>query len=113
MIFMFRRQNTDRSGNSFSESKKRAVWNKAEIIQGIDPSVRRKDRCGAWIDWDQYGNTIDKGKGWEIDHILPVALGGGDDLGNLQPLQWQNNRKKGDNYPTRDYCIITASKRSI
>lgn len=34
--------------------------------------------------------------GWEIDHIRPVVAGGNDDLSNLQPLQWENNRKKGD-----------------
>ena len=34
--------------------------------------------------------------GWEIDHINPVASGGGDEIGNLQPLNWKNNSAKGD-----------------
>jgi 5-methylcytosine-specific restriction endonuclease McrA len=37
--------------------------------------------------------------GWEIDHIKPVAKRGGDEITNLQPLQWENNRRKGDDYP--------------
>jgi 5-methylcytosine-specific restriction endonuclease McrA len=37
--------------------------------------------------------------GWEIDHIRPVSDGGADDLENLQPLQWENNRYKSDNWP--------------
>ena len=37
--------------------------------------------------------------GWEIDHIKPVARGGSDDLSNLQPLYWETNRNKGDQYP--------------
>ncbi|KUG25132.1 hypothetical protein ASZ90_005048 [hydrocarbon metagenome] len=35
--------------------------------------------------------------GWEIDHIIPLSLGGTDDIANLQPLHWENNRKKSDN----------------
>lgn len=37
--------------------------------------------------------------GWEIDHIKPSSLGGSDGLYNLQPLQWENNRSKSDNWP--------------
>jgi hypothetical protein len=30
---------------------------------------------------------------------MPVSKDGADDLGNLQPLQWENNRYKSDNWP--------------
>ncbi len=46
----------------------------------------------------EYGNT-NSDHGWEVDHEKPVARGGSDDLSNLQPLQWDNNRKKSDAYP--------------
>lgn len=105
---MARNRNTDRNGKSFFEDAKKAVWNKAQIIAGYDSNKTRKDRCGAWIYWDKYGETVENGSGWEIDHIKPVAKGGGDELNNLQPLQWQNNRKKGDDYPTSNYCIVSA-----
>jgi len=44
--------------------------------------------------------------GWEIDHIRPVSKGGSDRLDNLQPLYWENNRRKGDTYPW--YCENAA-----
>ncbi len=105
---MARNYNTSRHGNPFSEEIKRAVWNKAQIVSGYDSANIRKDHCGAWINWDNYGNTVVNGSGWEIDHIRPVSKEGGDEVSNLQPLQWQNNRKKGDHYPAANYCIISA-----
>ncbi len=68
------------------------------------------DRCGALIDRYAYGQTTPNGTGWEIDHIIPVSKGGTDDLLNLQPLQWQNNRSKGDNYPPGDFCAVAAAR---
>lgn len=55
----------------------------------------------------QYGN-VNSEYGWEIDHIKPVAKFGTDDLDNLQPLQWKNNRGKSDNYPHWS-CSIKAA----
>jgi len=105
---MLRKHGTDRNGNSFSDKVKLAVWEKALVVSGYDPTKLRKDKCGAWISWDDYGNTTENGNGWEIDHIKPVSKGGTDDLINLQPLQWQNNRKKSDDYPAQNYCIVNA-----
>jgi 5-methylcytosine-specific restriction endonuclease McrA len=103
---MNRNRNTNTRGGSFSEDIKRAVWNKARIKPNHDPDNFRLDTCGAIIEWYQYGKVIEGGTGWEIDHIKPVALGGGDEISNLQPLQWQNNRYKGDKYPDNNYCIV-------
>ncbi len=86
------------NGNSFSDSEIQAVWEKGSIIPGEDSRVYRKDRCGARMKRTEYGNTSSR-LGWEIDHFKPVSAGGTDDLYNLQPLQWENNRYKGDNYP--------------
>ena len=55
----------------------------------------RVDAWGWTIVRQDYGKTGSR-YGWEIDHIVPVALGGKDDLSNLQPLQWENNRRKDE-----------------
>jgi len=105
-----RRSNTNRAGGAFDERAISAVWNRARIVPGVDPNNRRMDACGAWIDRSLYGQTNHNGNGWEVDHIVPVSRGGTDDLSNLQPLQWQNNREKGDQYPISpsDYCAVKA-----
>jgi 5-methylcytosine-specific restriction endonuclease McrA len=71
------------------------IWAKAQIVQGYDANTYRKDSYGSWMCFGQYGQTSQYG--WEVDHINPVSRGGSDALSNLQPLHWENNRKKGDN----------------
>jgi len=93
-----RSHGTNRNGGSFSEVEIQQVWEKGQTIFGKDSRYWRKDTCGATIYRFDYGKT-ESSFGWEIDHIKPVAKGGSDYEWNLQPLQWQNNRSKGDNYP--------------
>ena len=107
--------NTKSDGKSFDEATIEAVWQKGKL----EPRFRgfRKDAYGASMQRTNYGKQEEpflpplskfthkllhyqqEHWGWEIDHIKPVSKGGTDDLSNLQPLQWENNRRKGDNYP--------------
>ena len=89
---------------AFSEETKLAVWKKANTVPGEDPSMWRKDQCGAWIGWIYYGDRSSS-YGWEIDHITPVSKGGSDALYNLRPLQWGNNAARQDD---RLVCKVIA-----
>lgn len=80
---------------SFDEDTIQQVWEKGKVVENNDPDEKRKDAAQALIHREEYGNR-DSEFGWEIDHIKPVSESGGDDLSNLQPLQWENNVAKQD-----------------
>ncbi|MHA1974875.1 MAG: HNH endonuclease signature motif containing protein [Candidatus Hodarchaeales archaeon] len=89
---------------SFSDSKIQQVWEKGTVVSGQDSTKWRKDQCGAWIYRSSYGKQTEYG--WEIDHIKPKSQGGSDEVSNLRPLQWENNREKAAG---RLNCVVTAS----
>ena len=95
MAKIIRNFSTTLLGGIFAESVITAVWNKGIPIANLDPDEYRKDICGNIIRYSDYGDT-DSVYGWEIDHINPVSNGGTDNLVNLQPLYWANNRNKSD-----------------
>jgi len=86
----------------FDEETVEKVWQKGKVIPARDPTVIRKDVCGATIKRAEYGNR-NSVFGWEIDHIDP---NGSDNLSNLQPLQWENNAAKSDS--GRLKCVVTS-----
>lgn len=91
--------------SNFSNEIIEAVWKKGRKIEGKDPDVYRLDAAGAIIKKDN--RRVNTQFGWEIDHIYPktklkeagIPENKWDDLINLRPLQADNNRKKGDDYP--------------
>lgn len=74
------------------------VWLKGHLIPGRDPAEWRRDDFQMPLRFSEWGNR-DSSFGWEIDHITPKKHGGGDEIDNLRPLQWEINvaRNQEDN----------------
>ena len=95
----------------FSPEKIQRIWEKATIVSGYDPSKWRQDFAGAWIKRDLFGTT--QNYGWEVDHMIPRAQGGSDDIGNLYPLHWQNNKAKADHAPVFTTVLSSEGNKNI
>lgn len=92
-----------------TEEIRRAIWEKGVIDDKYPSEKIRKDACGAFIRYGDFGNR-DSIFGWEVDHIYPASkLKEGDDVdnpANLRPFHWKNNASKGANYPYYTACMV-------
>lgn len=103
----------------YNDNLKRNIWDKALIVKDYDPKRVRKDACGAWIVWDDYGKR-DSAFGWEVDHIYPesklreknVDIALIDNLDNLRPLNWMNNDSKGCDYPSYQAAVTSDGNKN-
>jgi len=87
------------------------IWDLATKVDGYDPSIWRKDFAGAWIRRDQYNQ---QGKyGWVVDHLIPTSVGGNSSMDNLRALHWQNNQRKGNDYPVFFTSVTADGNRNI
>lgn len=79
----------------WTEEEKRKIWAKGIECPPNDPNLWRKDQCGAWMYYPNYGapslNESKTSFKWQIDHIKPESEGGEDIVSNARPLQWFNN----------------------
>lgn len=103
----------------YSEEFRRRIWEKGVIDPRYPKEQVRKDACGAWIVWSDFGKH-DSPFGWEVDHIYPKALyklnnatdSNIENIENLRPLHWKNNQSKGANYPTYQAAVKADGDRN-
>lgn len=98
-----------------TEELKRTIWEKGIEDDKYPSDKVRKDACGAFIRYADYGNR-DSIFGWEIDHIYPASkLTRGEDvdnIANLRPFHWKNNESKGANYPFYTACMVADDENA-
>lgn len=71
------------------------VWKKAKIIKGLDPNEFRECSLSKKIiRYFDHGNNKSE-YNWDIDHWIPKASGGPDDLWNLWAVSASKNRSMG------------------
>lgn len=76
------------------EERKVAAWINAAKVPGRNPDAVRRDAYGWYIVWSEYGNR-NSAYGWEIDHGIPLAVGGTDSHTNLRATHWRNRAGRG------------------
>jgi hypothetical protein len=114
LLGLGRATSSTRTGGQFDVTIIQSTWNKGFTAfrdwRVTDPARWRFDACGALIERSKYGDA-NNNFGWEIDHVMPASKGGADDLWNLQPLHWRNNREKGDGVflNAAAYCAVQYS----
>ena len=82
--------------SEYSDADLEKIWQKGKEICGADPNLWRNDEFDLPMCRDEYGNRNSE-FGWEVDHILPVSMGGSDELTNLRPLNWYSNASRSNN----------------
>ncbi len=75
------------------EQRKKTAWERAFPIPGQDLYIVRRDFEQRVILWVEHG--LKSPYGWEIDHIIPLAIGGTDILDNLRARHWKGNSAAG------------------
>lgn len=85
---------------SYDQETIMAVWNKGKLILTHDSREWRRDDYGNVIRFSEYGDR-QSDYGWEIHHVRPTVLGGGDEMGNLRPLHWKANASHGGHLGNR------------
>ncbi|MBE4703850.1 NADH-quinone oxidoreductase subunit J [Spiroplasma platyhelix] len=89
----------------WTEKQIKEVWEKGEIIPGVNKDLYRKDYAGAWMFFSAFlaesdQNNFDiRSYSWTIANHNPTSQEKINDIANLMPMNLINAMAKGQNYP--------------
>lgn len=76
-----------------SEEQLKRIWQRARVVEGVNPDEFRKDCYGAWIRRCRYQeSTYALSLGWVVAVAPEIIIGSQTLKGELLPVQWQNAR---------------------
>ena len=79
----------------YTKETLRQIWEKARPPpSNWDKAEWRMDAFHALMKWSKYGKRAEYG--WEVDRIVPLYKGGGNDMANLRPMHWMNSGARQD-----------------
>jgi len=76
--------------NSLAASLEEVAWANTALTLAAEWAL---DCDGNWIKRSDYGKQT--AHGWDVDHVIPKAIGGGDERRNLRARHWRSNRYAG------------------
>ena len=91
---------------AFSKEMVQQVWEQGRGTQDQDPTLWRKDECGAWMRREHYDSAHSE-YGWKIENVSP---GGPETLENLRPFHRENSFDRGAQHPR---CQVTADQKKV
>lgn len=113
------KQNADIPKIKWTKKQIKEVWEKAEVIPGVNKDLYRKDYAGAWMFFADFINSSDENNldigsySWTITNHKPISQLGTNDLENLVPMNVINVITKGQNYPKWKTKISSRGNENI
>src|SRR5258707_10669245 len=93
------------------EDLKRAAWSRTSPVstRQLNSWIFRKDCLGNLVRYADFGNRHSP-FGWELYFIVARAMGGTNDVENLQALHWRATAARTENLPA---ALVTRTNIAI